>query len=173
MKKRIIKLLKSLWIKVNPFSNIKLIKIETLLMAKENIENSITKNIEQIDILLSSKKKNKNDLLNIALSDLTRKNKQLIYFKLAQQRANSKKHKNGKSNFYYIYELSNLNKWRSYLIDVKKKIASKKLGRENFFEPNKMLEETMEKINKLNEKLANFNKNTNIYVKVIPGLNVL
>lgn len=157
------------------FKNSRIIKVETLLKIKENLEDNINKSYEIINKLLSSKKKEKekSELFKIAVNKIQKLNTQLTYVKLAQQKANLKKHEDGNTNFYYIYELSNLNKFRDYLVNVKKKIASKKLGSDEFEEPNRLLTETMSKITKIMDKLAIFNQTQNIRVQIVPGLNVL
>ena len=121
MKEKIIKFIKSLFLG----KNISIVKLDTLLKAKSNLEQSIKNDWEFIGKNLSKKKPNFEAFLT-AFSVVGKKKAQLVLFKLAQQRANLRTHLNGKSNFAYIYELSNLNNDKEDLENVKKMIAKLK-----------------------------------------------
>ena len=153
-------------------NNISIVKLETLLKAKNNLEQSIKTDYEFIGKALS-KKKPQLDVFTTAFSAIKTKHEQLVLFKLAQQKANLKTHLNGKSNFAYIYELSNLNNEKEYLDNVKKMIAKLKLAKNEFDEPNKILNEVVRKIQIISEKLSTFNSTQMVKVQLVPGLNLL
>ena len=149
------------------------VKIETLLKAKLSLEEDIDKDCNTMVNIFSKKSKAKTDLLTKTYEGLRLKELQLVYFKLAQQKANLKTHLDGTSNFAYIYQLGNLKKKKEYLDTVKKKITSLKLAKEEHEEPNRLLNKLVRDIQAISTKLSNFNKVESIRVQVIPSLNLL
>jgi hypothetical protein len=171
MRERIVKvynLVKSFFINKNTST----VKLETLLKAKSNLEQSIKTDWDFVGKLVN-KKKPSEEAFTKAVNVLTKKEQQLVNFKIAQQRANLKTHLNGKSNFAYIYELSNLNNAKEYLESVKKTIAKLKLAKNEFLAPNRMLDEIVRKIQIITQKLSEFNSTQTVRVQLVPGMNLL
>lgn len=148
------------------------VAVETLLKAKSNLEQSIKTDWEFANKFISKKKPKIDEFLK-AVSVITKKEEQLVMFKVAQQKVNLKTHLDGKSNFAYIYELSNLNNRREYIETAKKKIASLGLAKDEFNEPNRMLDTVVRQIQVISEKLTNFNRTEKARVQLVPGLNLL
>ena len=148
------------------------VMVETLLKVKSNLEQSIKTDWEYASKFMAKKKPKIDEFLK-AVAVITKKEEQLVMFKVAQQKANLKTHSNGKSNFAYIYELSNLNNSREYLENVKKKIADLKLAKDEFNEPNRMLDEVVRKIQTITTKLTDFNRTQKTTVQLVPGMNLL
>jgi len=153
-------------------NNIRNVKLETLLKVKTNLEQSIRNDWEFLGKLIT-KKTTETEAFLTAFYAIEKKNLQLVYFKLAQQKANLKTHSDGTSNFAKIYELSNLNATKEYLENVKKKIAKLKLNKVEFDGPNKLLIETVRKIQDINTKLSEFNRTQTAQVQLVSGLNLL
>jgi hypothetical protein len=93
----------------------KKLSMSTILKIKERLEKEIIQDSKRIEKLVKNCADNKNNS-NLKVKDLVdlkeRKEIQLIELKLIIQKGNLAKHKNGllngRSNFYYIYKLSNL-----------------------------------------------------------------
>lgn len=152
----------------NLFNNKKtrLIAINTLLQAKSNLEDSIKSKITSLSSIF---KKNDDNLLQTELESLKNNEEQLINYKLAQQEANLQKHTDGKSNFYYIYKKSNLEKRRVGLEEIKKKKISNVLKQK----VDKLLVGIEKEIQVIVPKLTKFNNNNKINVSLVEGLNLL
>ena len=122
-----------------------------------------------ISSLLSVFKKNDDDLLQSELASLKDNGEQLINYKLAQQEANLQKHSDGKSNFYYIYKKSNLEKERVGFEEIKKKKISNVLKQK----VDKRLVAIEKEIQSIVPKLTKFNNEHKVNVNLVEGLNLL
>ena len=89
------------------------ITIKEFLDIKEHLERDLIVHrstlIETIDNAKFEKATVMKRMLDSIITLITAKEQQLVEFKLLQQRINLRKHKDGKSNFHYIYTLSNTN----------------------------------------------------------------
>lgn len=139
--------------------------VSSLLETKNNIEASIK---SAFSSLISIFKKNDDDLLEKELEKLSKEEDLLIELKLAQQEVNLQKHADGKSNFWYIYKKSNLEKKRVAFEDIKKGKISNKIKQKI----DKVLTEIEREIQSISAKLTKFNSDHKIDVKLIPGLNL-
>ena len=144
--------------------NKRLLSINTLLQAKINLETTIKETIA--DLIEKIQKRGSVAKTKV---DLEKKEEQLIYYKLAQQEANLQKHPDGKSNFYYIYKKSNLEKKRSALEDSKKKRLSK-VTQQSIDKDIVAIEKQIELIS---TKLTTFNTSHKIQIELVPELNLL
>ena len=151
----------------------KKISVDLLLKYKNQLEKEIQINKAQ---LLSAYSESSNKKSLQYYEDLALRNKdlqnlinikenQLLEFKLAQQKANTLKHPDGKTNFYYIYKLSNLTQTRrSYDSLLAKTTGNKKMIILN------ILNNIIKEINDIERKLEQFNHKNKIYVKLNSSL---
>jgi len=133
---------------------------EKIVRGIEETENSI--------INYNSTDKNTSNLF-VHLTDLEN---QLVVIKEAIQTANKKKGKDGKTNNFWIYTLSNLNRRRAFfnLLNPKKDDKKAQVTKKKVEEMRKSVGED---INKIYNKLEIFNTDTKIKVEINESLNLL
>ena len=97
---------------------------------------------------------------------------QLVVLKEAIQNANKKKGKDGKTNNFWIYTLSNWNRRKAFLnlLNPKKSDKKAQITHERVKEMRKSVEE---EVNKIYNKLEVFNTGTKIKIEVDESLNLL
>lgn len=149
--------------------------IEQLLKYKERIENEVKTTRSQFATIIGdAKEKKKREyyeelLFNKNIVDLLdQKDEQLVYLKLAQQNANLQLHKDGKSNFYYIFKLNNLKEKRKAIepfLDKNKIVLSEK---------DKVTKEIIDflttQITEIENKLTEFNSTRKVKIYINPNL---
>jgi len=128
--------------------------------------NIIKNTIEQLEFEISNLNKNiKIDKQNNIPNDIVllkqKKSNALIKFKLAQQTGNSKHHTLfslpiGKSNYYYIFRKSELEREKSFL--------ERKVTKNKSFD--KEIKHINKEIDEIKTKLSLFNLNTFIWIKL-------
>lgn len=141
--------------------------INTLLQAKINLEEKIKINFNNLYKFIK-----KNDDLSKLKKELDKseiEEEELIKFKLAQQQANLQTHSDGKSNFYYIYKKSNLEKRKIALINLLNKKVTKQI--KEYI--NNIISSIDREIELISVKLTNFNRTHKIEIDVNKNLNLL
>ena len=129
----------------------KKLQLRNLLELKDNLETEIEELEEDI-----TKYNNTEISTNILQDKLEVSYIQLIIFKEAIQTANKSKHKDGKTNNYYIYLLSNLKRKRNFYYKIDK-LPSNKKTQITVTEINDYLRTIEDEMKKVRDKLTFFN----------------
>lgn len=141
------------------------LRLDTVLKIKEDLERDIGE--LQKDITKYNETEKKVDAL---LGTLHKKMDQLIEIKESIQEANKGKHKDGKTNNYYIYHLSNLKNRKILYSQLGSRSKSAQISVED---ANKIIRETDEEMDKVRNKLTLYNTSKTITVKVDESLGLL
>jgi len=152
------------------------ISIIELLNYKDKIEKEIISNRSQLSEIISSTKANASTniysnlyTVNKALISMIRqKEEQLIIFKLTQQKINLRKHKDGKSNFYYIYKLSNLTQQKKAFELLLKDCSGSQNNKKHFIAVR--INELENSIKEIEGKLSEFNNKNKVWIYFNPEL---
>jgi hypothetical protein len=156
--------------------------LNKILKIKEDLEESIRRDDYLIQGSNSIIAENKRDIDIREVEKLRdKKEDQLVELKLIIQEANMKKHRDGNSNFYYVYVLSNLKRLKGLYIrlNTTNGLKESKKGTINYSaeitadESNKKILEINKKIQDIEIKLATFNQNTEVKVSLDPDLNLV
>ena len=145
-------------------------KKKLLLQTVIHIKDDLSRNIVELqkDII-----KYNNTEINTAglLDKLEKSESQIIVIKEAIQKANRDKHKDGKTNNYYIYNLSNLNSRR-----VMTETLLQKTNKNSQLSEKKLTEDLhniLTEIDLVRSKLATFNTTHKVTVELDESLNLL
>jgi len=145
----------------------KKLQLQTVIYIKNDLSRDIGELQKDIIKYVNTEKKVDNFLVKLDKSE-----KQLIVIKEAIQKANRDKHKDGKTNNYYIYQLSNLNAKRVMIEEILQKHDSKssQMSEEELKEE---LTTILSEIERINSSLRAFNSNHKITVDLDESLNLL
>jgi len=161
------------------------LQLNKVLKIKESLEESIKRDDTDIQRFNSIIVGN-NRTIDIRKTEEDRelKEKQLILLKLSIQEANMQKHEGEEmSNFYYVYQLSNLKRLKNFYTNSKMRTTdgytTSHTGTVNYTaiilqdEVNKKLKEIDQEISEIEIKLANFNHKTEVEVELYDNLNLV
>ena len=137
----------------------KKLQLRTVLDLKLELENKIIGTEKEI-VKYNTHKEIKIDSL---LETLKKQETQLIKFKEIQQTANKSKHKDGKTNNYYIYYLSNLKRNQMLYKRINCNDANSQLSIE---EVNNNIRNLDKEERLISNKLTDFNKNKTVTVEL-------
>ena len=143
----------------------KKLQLRTVLDLKADLEENIIGTEKEI-VKYNSHKKIKTNSLFETLETM---GEQLIIFKQVQQTANKSKHKDGKTNNYYIYRLYNLKRNRLLYNKINCNDKNSQLSIE---EVNNAIRNIEREEGQIQDKLTTFNRNKTVSVELDESLNL-
>ena len=145
----------------------KKLQLQTVIHIKDSLSRDIVE--LQKDIIKYNNSEKKVDTL---FETLDKKEAQMIVIKEAIQKANRDKHKDGKTNNYYIYRLSNLNGKRVMIQDLLQE-HNAKTSQQSEESLKKDLSNILSEIDTVKSSLKTFNRDHKITVILDESLNLL
>lgn len=147
----------------------KKLQLKVVLGLKKELEDRITRLEESI------RKNNisKTDI-NTQLKDLEQHQDLLVTIKLAIQKANNSGNLLKKSNNYYIYLHSNVDKQRRLYMKMANELTAKK-DKEAQLKKATLIEKARDlrsKLDTIKQKLTKFNEQTTLFLDLDPNLNL-
>ena len=143
----------------------KKLQVRTVLDLKEDLERRIIETEKEIVKYNTHKEIKVNGLLDT----LTKLGDQLIIIKEAVQTANKSKHKDGKTNNFYIYTLYNFKRTRTLYNKIN---CNDKNSQFSIDEINQLIKNIEEEERKIRDKLTAFNTSKTISVELDEDLNL-
>lgn len=169
----------------------KKVKLDSLIIFRDDIEDFIKMKIISLGKAFLSKTYDISKIENI-ISLIKAAEEQLIEIKIALQKANTNGvHEDGRSNYYYIFKLSSLNREKITLKQIlqrkdnidflnEKGIKSKQNNapsKENLLKATKKIESRLSELEteipNIQQKLSDFNEKTEVEVQIHEGFEKL
>lgn len=140
--------------------------LDTVLKIKEKLTKDIDSDMKAILSFMTAKEVN----VNSYEEQLLKKQAQFIIIKEVIQKANTKKHRDGKTNNFYIFRLSNLKEKKLKLLFEIKDDPENQWSNEIV---TKKIKEIDKEIDEIRRKLSIFNKSQKVRVELDPELELL
>lgn len=144
------------------------LQLKTVLALKEDLEELINKTEDSIARYNVTEKK-----IDALLEKLARYQEQLVIVKEVIQKANMAKNSDRKTNNYYIYKLSNLQKLKRFYGRLMSEMGSNDQGAQ--LDLNTLVERRRSietEISTLQNKLSNFNETKTVSIEIDETLNL-